>query len=247
MNRSRILFIMTLIIAAILGWQIQKHLGVSDELTLSQTANEVHFNSGDSAEAQDTTTSNTTSAAELSINEFVEWIAPEERRRLPISEINFEDQFSNTGTLGGLLDRPTIIAFFYTRCTNARKCSTTIGQCAAMQRLLEGSDLANQYRMLMVTYEPQFDTPQQMLQYASSRQVSFNDNVRMLRLVNEGHERLIDALQVPVSYNGGWVNLHGVSLYLLDAEGRLASIHHTTMWNLERVFADLKKISISGR
>ena len=94
----------------------------------------------------------------------------------------------------------------------------------------------------MVSYEPQNDTPSNLNTYGSSRGIKYDENAIMLRLDSKQLPALIDAMDVPVNYNAGWVNVHGVALYLLDRRGRFVRAYHTLMWDNEKVTDDLRRL-----
>jgi cytochrome oxidase Cu insertion factor (SCO1/SenC/PrrC family) len=54
----------------------------------------------------------------------------------------------------------------------------------------------------------------------------------------------LDAFDVPVNYVANSVNIHGVALYLLDANGRLARTYHTTVWDNSHVIKDLNELAV---
>ena len=54
--------------------------------------------------------------------------------------------------------RPSVLAFFYTRCDNPRKCSLTVTTLGRLQRGL--ADLGLDFRAAAaITYDPEFDLP----------------------------------------------------------------------------------------
>ena len=69
-----------------------------------------------------------------------------------------------------------------------------------------------------------------------------NERCRMLQLESQSMAKVIDSLKVPVNYNSGWVNIHGVALYLVDKDGRLVRTYHTLLWDNQAVVADLTRL-----
>lgn len=154
--------------------------------------------------------------------------------------MGYTDQDGGTGRLSELLDRPVLLTFFYSRCQNSRKCPMTLSRLAALQKRLREAGLEGRVRLLAVTFEPQFDTPERLKRYATNRGLALGPNARALRLEPEDQQALVHDLRVPVSYNAGWVNGHGVELNLLDAEGRLVRKYHSVLWTGPRVVDDLR-------
>ena len=174
------------------------------------------------------------------------WIAPDHRMRLDGMDIRYADQDGQTGALGGLMNKPVAIAFFYTRCQNAAKCSMTVNRMAMLQEMLRDRGLDSKVRLLAITYEPQFDTSERIHRFGTDRGLEFGPDAKAIRIEGDGLTRLVDSLEAPVNYNAGWVNTHGVELTLFDARGRLVRKYHTIGWTNAAVVADLKRLA-SGR
>lgn len=170
------------------------------------------------------------------------WITPDHRKSFPAIATRFTDQANREGSLRDLLDRPTALVFFYSRCRNSSKCSAAVQNMAELQSALSRAGLLDQVNLVMVSYEPHFDTPERLTGYGAARGIEFAENVRMLCLEPEKHKQVIDALEVPVSYNAGWVNVHGIAMYLFDFQGRLARHYHTLMWDNELAADDLRTL-----
>ena len=173
---------------------------------------------------------------------FTDWVSPAQRSRLQNLDIAFKDQEGRSGVLGELIDKPVVITFFYTRCQNSTKCSLAVNRLGALQRQLAQAGIDNKVRLLAITYEPQFDTPERISRYATDRGLRLGENALALELDTARHQRLVDELQAPVNYNAGWVNAHGVELSLLDAGGRVVRKYHTLLWDNDQVVKDLKRV-----
>jgi cytochrome oxidase Cu insertion factor (SCO1/SenC/PrrC family) len=170
------------------------------------------------------------------------WVRSEQRRRLRNLDITFIDQDERSGRLADLLDRPALVAFYYTRCENSGKCSAVISRMASLQRDLASLNMVGSVRLLAITYEPGFDTPERMKQYGIQRGLSTDEWTIMIQLDPLRHAELTDELEYPVSYNAGWVNTHGVELNLIDAKARYVRKYHTKVWDNGQVIEDLKRL-----
>lgn len=171
-----------------------------------------------------------------------DWTAPAKRAALRNADIAFTDHDGKAGTLGKLLDKPAVVTFFYTRCQNTRKCSLAVNRLGALQRDLDRAGLGDRVRLLAVSYEPQFDTPERINRYATDRGLRLGTNAVALQLDATRHQRLVDELQAPANYNAGWINTHGVELSLLDAQGRVVRKYHTVLWDNAQVVKDLERV-----
>lgn len=170
------------------------------------------------------------------------WIPSGQRRRVQNLNIAYKDQDGRTGVLGKLVSKPSLITFFYTRCQNNRKCSMAVSQLGALQRQLMEARIDGDVRLLAISYEPQFDTPDRINRYATDRGLRLGPNALAIQLDSGRHQRLVDELQAPANYNAGWINTHGVELSLLDADGRLVRKYHTLLWDNDQVMKDLKRV-----
>jgi protein SCO1/2 len=178
----------------------------------------------------------------LAIPRATRWLEPGERRRVGALDVGYHDQDGEAGRLTDLADRPLAIAFFYSRCRNNYKCTTTVSRLARLQEALAERGSAERVRLLAISFEPQFDTPERIKRFGADRGFDFGPTARGLQLDPEGFEELLDALNIPVSANGGWVTTHGVQLDLLDAEGRFVRSYHTVAWRTAEVVADLERL-----
>lgn len=170
------------------------------------------------------------------------WIAAAQRSQLRNLDIDFKDHNGRSGLLRDLMNKPAVITFFYTRCQNGRKCSMAVSQLGALQRQLAQAGIADKVRLIAITYEPQFDTPERINRYATDRGFALGENALALQCESSQQQRLIAELEAPVSFNAGWVNTHGVGLSVLDAKGRLVRQYHTLIWDNDQVASDLKRV-----
>lgn len=136
------------------------------------------------------------------------------------SEMGFADFFTG---------KPTIVAFFYTRCTNPNKCSLTITKLAELQAELGRRGLGQRIRTAAITYDAPFDDPGRLKQYMESRGARLGEDHRALRPVSDV-EAMSDYFELGVSYVGTIVSRHRVELYVLDAHGRIAAQFDRLLW-----------------
>lgn len=165
-------------------------------------------------------------------------------QRTPVQnlDIGFRDHNGRAGVLRNIIDRPVVITFFYTRCQNAKKCSLAVNRLGALQRQLAKAAIDDKIRLLAISYEPQFDTPERIHRYATDRGFRLGENALALQLDAAHHELLVDELQAPANYNAGWINTHGVELSLLDGRGRLFRKYYTVLWDNDQVLMDLRHV-----
>lgn len=152
-----------------------------------------------------------------------------------IETIVFEDQDGERIKFGEFFrDRPSIVAFFYTRCTNPLKCSLTVTKLGRLQKLLAERHLDDQIRTAAITYDPEFDLAERLRGYGGSRDVRMDANNRLLRTV-EGIEPLRKYFRLGVNFIQLLVNRHRVEVYILDASGSIAASFERIQWDENEV------------
>ncbi|HYI09371.1 MAG TPA: SCO family protein [Thermoanaerobaculia bacterium] len=175
-------------------------------------------------------------------NHTTPWTPAAERKPLQNLDIPFKDQDGRDGVLGKVIDKPVLVTFFYTRCQNSKKCSMAVTRLTGLQRQLAKAGIDDRVRLLAISYEPQFDTPERLHRYATDRGLQPTPNALLLQLDAARNQNLVDQLNAPANYNAGWINTHGVELTLLDAHGRPVRKYHTVLWNNEQVIADVQRV-----
>lgn len=170
------------------------------------------------------------------------WTPARQRVVLRALEFVVLDHNGRQRVLSGLCDRPTLLTFFYTRCENASKCSTTMSQLAAMQARLARDGIDQRVRLIALSHEPAYDTPERLHSFATNRGLRLGEMALAAAVQGGRHERLVEELGTPVNFNAGWVNTHGIQAVLLDARGRPVRRYSTLLWDNEAALADLKTL-----
>jgi protein SCO1/2 len=154
-------------------------------------------------------------------------------------DVALEDQHGRSETFEGFFrGKPSLIAFFYTRCESPYKCSLTVTRLGRLQALLEERGLAGRLRLAAITYDPEFDIPKRLETYGSDRSVRFGDDVRFFRTTSmSGFDRLAQYFQLGVGYGRSTVNRHRIEAHLLDAQGEIAESFTRLQWTPEAVLA----------
>jgi cytochrome oxidase Cu insertion factor (SCO1/SenC/PrrC family) len=157
------------------------------------------------------------------------------RNSEPVESVLFEDQDGERITFRQFFSgRPSILAFFYTRCDNPLKCSLTIAKIAKVQALLRAEGLADQVRTAAITYDPAFDLPERLRVYGRDRGMQFSENHRMLRATDD-NDLLRRHFELGVNFVGSLVNRHRIELYILDASGRTVAFFERIRWDEREV------------
>ena len=138
------------------------------------------------------------------------------------TEISFAEVFTG---------RPSIVVFFYTRCDNPTKCPLTMYRFGSLQRLLEQSGRGASVGMAAITYDPDYDRPARLLQYALSWGAVPSTAHRILRTVGD-FQTLSDYFALGVNFSAsGIVNRHQLEAFVLDPHGRIAHAVTRRRWD----------------
>ncbi len=168
-------------------------------------------------------------------------------RPLKAKEIVLEDQTGDTITYEDFFTgKPTIVAFFYTRCDNPNKCSLTITKLAQLQKQLQEKKLDSQVKIAAVTYDRFYDEPFRIRNYCENRQMKFNEDCRSFRVVN-GFDALKQYLGLGVNHVGSFVSKHTIEIYIIDRNGRAHASFTRLQWNNDVIIQKLGAILHSGK
>jgi protein SCO1/2 len=126
---------------------------------------------------------------------------------------------------------PSIVVFFYTRCDNPAKCPLTMYRFGSLQRLLQQSGLDDAIMTAAITYDPEYDRADRLLQYAHSWGAKPSAGHRILRTVGE-FSALSDYFSLGVNFSAsGIVNRHQLEAFVLDQDGRIAHVVARRRWD----------------
>jgi protein SCO1 len=132
--------------------------------------------------------------------------------------------------------KPSVVAFFYTRCDNPNKCSLTITKLGRLQRRLADLGLDGRIQTAAITYDPEFDLPARLRAYGENRGVVFSSSARLFR-TRGALAPVQDYFELGVSFGETLVNRHRIELFLLDQQGRVAGAFTRLQWDSEEVLA----------
>jgi protein SCO1 len=137
--------------------------------------------------------------------------------------------------------KPSIIAFFYTRCDNPYKCSLTISKLAAVQASLEVLGLAGAVKVAAITYDPDFDLPHRLRLYGDDRGMRFGEEARFFR-VTSGFQEVRRRFDLGVNYGASTVNRHQTEVYVLNDQGDITVAFTRLQWEAEAVLRAVENL-----
>jgi protein SCO1/2 len=169
-------------------------------------------------------------AADPSSDEDTTHVAPASVN--DISGLRFQDHAGTELTFAGAFHgRPTIVVFFYTRCDNPTKCPLTMYRFGNLQRLLQQSGLGESIGLAAITYDPEYDRAERLLQYAESWGAQPSARHRILRTLGD-FPLLSEYFSLGVNFSAsGIVNRHQIEAFVLDERGRIAHAITRRRWD----------------
>lgn len=170
------------------------------------------------------------------------WLPPEKRAPSKL-DLNFTDQDGHKVALTNLRGAPLAMSFVFTRCQNERKCPLVARTMAELQDQLKKTNISPRPVLLLVTYDPEFDTPSVLKQFAETHDLQTGPDALLLRPEPRDKKEFFRRLGVGVNYNRNTVNIHGVQLLLFDKRGRHVRAYHSMIWDNSNVVADLRVLS----
>lgn len=157
---------------------------------------------------------------------------------LKVGDLEVEDQDGARARLGDLLlGHRCLVAFFYSRCGNPLKCSQTVTDLGATHRRLQEKGTEG-FRVLGVTYDPDFDLPPRLRRYGMDRGLVFGASLMLLR-VPDGMARLSRALRLGVGFGPGTVNAHRLEWLLTNPSGAIRQSGARRHWEIEDIVREM--------
>jgi protein SCO1/2 len=171
------------------------------------------------------------------------WLEPDDRSVLQALDVELNDQQGNELTFKDLGGAPVAVSFIYTRCENRNKCPKTTRALAQLQRDVQTAGLGDEVHLALMTYDPEYDTPSVLYDYATKYGIRLDGRTLMLRPDPQRKRELFDELDVAVSFGRRDVSIHGIQLILLDKHGRYVRTYRTLIWENAKVIEDLKRLA----
>jgi protein SCO1/2 len=151
------------------------------------------------------------------------------------------DQSGAARPLTSLRGHRVALTFIYTRCPLPDFCPLMSRRFAAIQQEIRKSPRLSDVRLVSVTLDPDFDTPPVLEKYAAALAA----DPRLWYFATGARDDVLafakrfGVLTEPGESNG--VVVHNLRTAVIDAEGRLVSVHSGSMWTPADLVADLEK------
>jgi protein SCO1/2 len=156
------------------------------------------------------------------------------------------DQSGTPRPITSLQGHRVALTFIYTRCPLPDFCPLMSKQFAVLQDEVRKSAELRDVRLVSVTLDPEFDTPAVLSAHARTLGA---DPSLWYFVTGTRDEVLAFAKRFGVLTEPGdsaAVVVHNLRTAVIDAQGRLVSVHSGSMWTPADLVADLKKASASA-
>lgn len=148
------------------------------------------------------------------------------------------DQQEHPFTLAAFRGQNLAIDFIYTRCPDPRECPLTTAKFNELQKLLAGTNT----HLLLVTLDPQYDTPAVMAHYAK---INGADPKKWTLATGNMNDVLnFDAAFGLDPFEQGDGNLiHGETLALVDSSGIIRNLVYTNSWSTQEIVSEINGLN----
>lgn len=157
-----------------------------------------------------------------------------------LTQLRLQDQSGSTFLLPDFFrGQPTVVVFFFTRCGNPAKCPLTISRLGRLQKRLK--DMGSRVRTAAITYDPEYDDPRRLTQYARSWGAQVDENHRFLRTL-DNHTLLRQFFELGVSYGGTSVNQHQLEAFVLNADCSIVGAVRRRRLDASEIIAEIAEL-----
>ena len=152
--------------------------------------------------------------------------------------------------LHGLMgDRVVLLSFIYTQCSDANGCPLATAVLHRLRRRMQREpEVANQVRLLSLSFDPRHDSPQVMRRYGEALQGEGID----WRFLTTGSEQLLQPIleayqqSVQAEYDaaGAWSGAfsHILRVFLIDRDKQLRNIYSVSFLHPDTLISDIKTV-----
>lgn len=154
-------------------------------------------------------------------------------------EFSLTDQDGKSVTLETFRGQPLVLTFIFTRCAVPTFCPRMTSNFSDLQKLIKAENGAvAKTRLLSITLDPAFDTPEILEQYGAHS----NQDPNIWRLAG-GNPKEVDALTQAFSVyrqtEGGTLS-HGLATALVDSAGKIVKIWRGNAWTPAEIISEIR-------
>ncbi len=171
--------------------------------------------------------------------------SPETRRLKEgdlLPDFHLVDQMNRPLSAKAFGGKTVLLTFIFTRCPVPNFCPLISRNFEHLAKeIKQEAALANRVRLLSISFDPEFDTPEMLARYGKA----FSDDAELWRFATGQPaeiEKLTHGFSVYVQAEAGTLN-HGLCTVLVDPSGTIKKIWRGNGWRPEEVLAELKALS----
>lgn len=146
--------------------------------------------------------------------------------------------------------RVTVLSFIYTRCAAPNACPFATNVMSRLHHLsLEDGGLAKNMRLVSMSFDPDYDTPRRLAEYAEAMRdeksgcewhfATAKSHADLESILN-AYGQAVDKRQNPDDPQGPLY--HILRVFLIDRDGRIRNIYSSGTLDLRLVLADVKTL-----
>jgi protein SCO1 len=141
-------------------------------------------------------------------------------------------------TLETFRGRPFVLTFIFTRCPIPNFCPLMSKNFAELQSAIKnGTGALGQTRLVSISFDPEFDSPQILKTYAEHEQA--DPNIWMFATGEKAEVNdLTHGFSVYVQVEGGTIS-HGLAAALIDRDGKIAKIWRGNGWSPSEIIREI--------
>jgi len=147
-------------------------------------------------------------------------------------------------------ERVTVLSFIYTRCAAPNACPYATNVMSQLHHLsLEDSALAKNMRLVSMSFDPDYDTPHRLAEYAEAMRdeksgcewdFATTKSRADLESILNAYGQAVDKRQNPADPQGPLY--HILRVFLIDRDGRIRNIYSSGTLDVRLVLADVKTL-----
>jgi protein SCO1/2 len=147
-------------------------------------------------------------------------------------------------TAGDLAGHVTAVTFIFTRCPVPEFCPLVVKRFQQIQREIERNASLAGVRLLSVTLDPAFDTPQVLSAYASAMK-AYPARWQFVTGSAEEIARFASAFAIHVERNGVLID-HTLATAVIGRDGRVVEIWRGNGWKAAEVVETMQRITATS-
>lgn len=119
-------------------------------------------------------------------------------------------------------NKPKLVTFFFTNCPDI--CPTTILDIKKLQQLMEEKGITeDEYLILAITLDPEYDTKETILQYKQAFDIT-SSNWLFLRGSEEETKKIAQSFKMVYEKQDGFI-VHSTTMYVVDTNDQIRANH----------------------